>query len=72
MIDLLWEKHFRAMQCCSGNAGGTGATRQGFELAHGNPACAFLSLIIWPNHLNLKHLGIEMVPYRYFDQVARR
>ncbi|MBZ0123126.1 MAG: aminotransferase class I/II-fold pyridoxal phosphate-dependent enzyme, partial [Roseovarius sp.] len=50
--------------------GGTGAIRQGFELVRmANPAArVFVSSPTWPNHLSiLKHLGIEAVPYRYFD-----
>ena len=32
----------------------------------------FVSDPTWPNHLSiLKHLGIEMVPYRYFDAESR-
>ena len=50
--------------------GGTGAVRQGFELARmANPGLrVFVSGPTWPNHVSiLKYLGIEMVPYRYFD-----
>ena len=50
--------------------GGTGAVRQGFELARmANPGLrVFVSDPTWPNHVSiLKYLGIEMVPYRYFD-----
>ncbi len=50
--------------------GGTGAVRQAFELARmANPGLrVFVSDPTWPNHVSiLKYLGIEMVPYRYFD-----
>lgn len=50
--------------------GGTGAVRQAFELAQmANPkARVFTSDPTWPNHLSiLKHIGMEAVPYRYFD-----
>lgn len=50
--------------------GGTGALRQAFELIQlANPkARVFVSDPTWPNHLSiLNHLGIETVPYRYFD-----
>ena len=50
--------------------GGTGAVRQAFELVQlANPkARVFVSDPTWPNHLSiLKHLGIEAVSYRYFD-----
>jgi aspartate aminotransferase len=50
--------------------GGTGACRQAFELvqmARPKPRI-FVSDPTWPNHLSiLKHLGMEVVPYRYFD-----
>ena len=38
-----------------------------------NPqARVFVSNPTWPNHLSiLRHLGIEMVPYRYFDDDSR-
>lgn len=50
--------------------GGTGAVRQAFELARlANPDVrVFVSNPTWPNHVSmLRYLGIEMVPYRYFD-----
>ncbi|KAA2315687.1 aspartate/tyrosine/aromatic aminotransferase [Pseudooceanicola sediminis] len=50
--------------------GGTGAVRQAFEMIKmGNPeARVFVSDPTWPNHLSiLKYLGMEVVPYRYFD-----
>ncbi len=51
--------------------GGTGAVRQAFELVKmANPkARVFVSDPTWPNHLSiLKHLGMEAVSYRYFDE----
>ena len=54
--------------------GGTGAVRQAFELIKmTNPqARVFVSNPTWPNHLSMLHyLGIEMVPYRYFDDETR-
>ena len=54
--------------------GGTGAVRQAFELIKmSNPdARVFVSNPTWPNHLSiLAYLGIEMVPYRYFDNDTR-
>jgi len=50
--------------------GGTGAVRQAFELVKmATPgARVFVSDPTWPNHLSiLRHLGMETVPYRYFD-----
>jgi aspartate aminotransferase len=50
--------------------GGTGAVRQAFEMIKmGNPeARVFVSDPTWPNHLSiLKYLGMDVVPYRYFD-----
>ena len=54
--------------------GGTGAVRQAFDLIRSaNPkARVFVSDPTWPNHLSiLKHMGIEFVPYRYFDNETR-
>ncbi|WP_424832077.1 aromatic amino acid transaminase [Ruegeria sp.] len=54
--------------------GGTGACRQAFEMIRmANPtARVFVSNPTWPNHLSILHyLGIETVPYRYFDGEAR-
>jgi aromatic-amino-acid transaminase len=53
--------------------GGTGAVRQAFELARmASPDLrVFVSDPTWPNHLSiLKHLKIETVPYRYFDNAT--
>ncbi|KZY48710.1 aromatic amino acid aminotransferase [Roseovarius sp. HI0049] len=53
--------------------GGTGAVRQAFELVKmANPDLrVHVSDPTWPNHLSiLKHLGIEAVPYRYFDEAT--
>jgi aromatic-amino-acid transaminase len=50
--------------------GGTGACRQAFELIRmATPgARVFVSDPTWPNHLSiLSYLGIDVVPYRYFD-----
>ncbi len=54
--------------------GGTGAVRQAFELIKmARPAArVFVSNPTWPNHLSiLAYLGIETVPYRYFDNDTR-
>ena len=54
--------------------GGTGAVRQAFELIKmTNPgARVFVSNPTWPNHLSiLDYLGMQMVPYRYFDDETR-
>ena len=53
--------------------GGTGAVRQAFELAKlANPDLrVFVSNPTWPNHVSiLAYMGIEMLPYRYFDDVT--
>jgi len=53
--------------------GGTGAVRQALELVQmANPAArVHVSNPTWPNHLSiLKHLGIDTVPYRYFDSAT--
>ncbi|XDA97861.1 amino acid aminotransferase [Sulfitobacter sp. LCG007] len=54
--------------------GGTGAVRQAFELVQmARPeARVLVSDPTWPNHLSiLTYLGIEAVPYRYFDADSR-
>lgn len=54
--------------------GGTGAVRQAFDLIHmASPgAKVWVSDPTWPNHLSiLKHMGMEHVPYRYFDAETR-
>lgn len=54
--------------------GGTGAVRQAFELIQmARPeARVFVSDPTWPNHLSiLSYLGMETVPYRYFDDETR-
>ncbi|MCR8825137.1 amino acid aminotransferase [Pseudosulfitobacter koreensis] len=54
--------------------GGTGAVRQAFEMIRmANPkARVFVSDPTWPNHVSIvQYLGIEMVPYRYFDSETR-
>ena len=54
--------------------GGTGAVRQAFDMIRmANPSArVFVSDPTWPNHLSiLKHMGMEMVPYRYFDDETR-
>ncbi|KAA9007120.1 amino acid aminotransferase [Histidinibacterium aquaticum] len=51
--------------------GGTGACRQGFELARlAKPDVrVWHSAPTWPNHLSiLKFMGVEAKPYRYFDE----
>ncbi|MCZ4352600.1 aspartate/tyrosine/aromatic aminotransferase [Roseovarius aestuarii] len=71
MIDLiLGESVARDSVAAAATPGGTGALRQAFELIKlANPdARVFVSTPTWPNHLSiLKHLGIETIPYRYFD-----
>jgi len=54
--------------------GGTGALRQGFELIKSSApdATVWLSAPTWPNHPSiLKHLGMKMAEYRYFDAESR-
>ncbi|WP_425050860.1 aromatic amino acid transaminase [Psychromarinibacter sp. S121] len=50
--------------------GGTGAVRQAFDLVQmANPdVTVWVSAPTWPNHVSiLKHMGISMREYRYFD-----
>lgn len=54
--------------------GGTGACRQAFEMTKMiNPdATVWLSNPTWPNHISiLKHLGVTICEYRYFDDDTR-
>ncbi|MDI3338353.1 amino acid aminotransferase [Defluviimonas aestuarii] len=54
--------------------GGTGACRQAFELVRmASPdATVWVSDPTWPNHLSiLKHLGMKVQMYRYFDNDTR-
>lgn len=54
--------------------GGTGAVRQAFELIKlsNRSARVFVSNPTWPNHISiLEYLGMEMVPYRYFNDETR-
>ena len=64
----------RAQVAAAATPGGTGAIRQAFELIQmARPSArVFVSNPTWPNHLSiLKYLGMEMVPYRYFDDDTR-
>ena len=63
----------RGAVAAAATPGGTGAVRQAFELAQlANPDVrVFVSNPTWPNHVSmLRYLGIEMVPYRYFDEAT--
>ncbi|MGB1033489.1 MAG: aromatic amino acid transaminase [Paracoccaceae bacterium] len=75
MIDLvLGDAVARETVAAAATPGGTGAVRQGFDLLlMANPNVrVFVSDPTWPNHLSiLKHMHIEMVPYRYFDNETR-
>lgn len=60
----------RGTVAAAATPGGTGAVRQAFELVKlANPNVrVFVSNPTWPNHVSiLAYLGIEMVPFRYFD-----
>lgn len=64
----------RSNVAAAATPGGTGAVRQAFELIRlANPNVrVFVSNPTWPNHLSiLAYLGIEAVPYRYFDDDTR-
>ena len=64
----------RGTVAAAATPGGTGAVRQGFDMIRmANPdARVFVSDPTWPNHLSiLKHMGMTMVPYRYFDEETR-
>ncbi|WGW04858.1 amino acid aminotransferase [Tropicibacter oceani] len=64
----------RANVAAAATPGGTGAVRQAFDMIKmANPAArVFVSDPTWPNHLSiLKHMQIETVMYRYFDNETR-
>ena len=75
MIDLVLGTAVpRANVAAAATPGGTGAVRQAFEMIQmARPdARVFVSDPTWPNHLSiLSYLGIEVVPYRYFDNETR-
>jgi aspartate aminotransferase len=75
MVDLvLGDAVPRANVAAAATPGGTGAVRQAFELIQMARAGArvFVSDPTWPNHLSmLAYLGMEMVPYRYFNSETR-
>lgn len=71
---VLGERQAHDQVAAVATPGGTGAVRQAFELVQmANPAArVFVSDPTWPNHLSiLRHLGIETVAYRYFDDTSR-
>jgi len=74
MIDLvLGDAMPRGSIAAVATPGGTGAVRQAFEMIRMSrpEARVFVSNPTWPNHLSiLKYLGMEMVPYRYFDEAT--
>lgn len=64
----------RSRIAAAATPGGTGAVRQAFELVRmENPgATVWVSDPTWPNHASiLKHLGMKMETYRYFDDETR-
>ncbi|MEC3860935.1 amino acid aminotransferase [Mesobacterium sp. TK19101] len=75
MIDLvLGGSVARGNIAAAATPGGTGAVRQGFDMVKlaNVGARVFYSDPTWPNHLSiLKHMGLEQVPYRYFDEDTR-
>jgi aromatic-amino-acid transaminase len=72
MIDLvLGDAVSRDAVAAAATPGGTGAVRQAFDFAlmAKRDVRVFVSTPTWPNHLSiLKHMEIEAVPYRYFDE----
>lgn len=75
MVDLVLNGAVpRDQVAAAATPGGTGAVRQAFEMIKmARPdARVFVSDPTWPNHLSiLDYLGIERVPYRYFDNETR-
>ena len=75
MIDLVLDGAVpRGNIAAAATPGGTGAVRQAFEMIQmAQPdGRVFVSNPTWPNHISiLKYLGMEIVPYRYFDEETR-
>ncbi|APX90043.1 aromatic amino acid aminotransferase [Brevirhabdus pacifica] len=64
----------RARVAAAATPGGTGAIRQGLELIRmaAPEATIWISDPTWPNHPSIiKHLGMSMREYRYFDNETR-
>ena len=64
----------RGQVAAAATPGGTGAIRQGLELVLlASPgAKVWVSDPTWPNHVSImRHLGIEVETYRYFDEATR-
>jgi len=74
MVDLLLNDAVsRDGVAAAATPGGTGAVRQAFELVKLANARAriYVSDPTWPNHVSiLNHMGMEIVPYRYFDNTT--
>ncbi len=71
---ILGDARDEARLAAAAMPGGTGAIHQAFELVRmANPgATVWLSAPTWPNHPSiLRHLGMQMAEYRYFDNTAR-
>jgi len=71
---ILGDAVSRGSVAAAATPGGTGAVRQAFEMIQmAKPdARVFVSDPTWPNHLSiLKYLGMEVVPYRYFNDETR-
>lgn len=71
---LLGDSVARNTVASASTPGGTGAVRQAFDMIRmANPkARIFVSDPTWPNHLSvLKHMKIEFIEYRYFDNETR-
>lgn len=64
----------RASVAAVATPGGTGAIRQGLELVRmaAPDAAVWISDPTWPNHPSIiKHLGMTLNEYRYFDNATR-
>ena len=74
MISLvLGDAVARDTVAAAASPGGTGAVHHGFQMARlAKPDVrVFVSDPTWPNHLSiLKFMGVETVPYRYFDSAT--
>ena len=73
MVELILGSHSTDRAAAVATPGGTGAIRQAFELIRmaAPGAKVWLPDPTWPNHPSiLRHLGMAMAEYRYFDPVT--
>ncbi len=71
---ILGDARDESRLAAAGTPGGTGAIHQGLELIRiaAPEATVWISAPTWPNHPSIiRHLGMKMAEYRYFDEATR-